>query len=145
MVWASRRSELCPGLTAKEESDMRRPISLAALLLNALIGGSCAQLGNDFPMERADEIKQGVTTKDEVRQIFGEPVSVSRREDGSENWVYMHSVGTAFGTGKGKSLGISFRPDGVVQNIRETNTRMRPGKTTSTSSSDRNTTSKPES
>ncbi len=122
---------------------MRRPFAYLMLLSPVLTGLSCAQVGNDFPIERADEIKQGVTTKEVVRQIFGEPVSISRREDGSETWVYMHSVGTAFGTGKAKTLGIAFRPDGVVRHIQETNTRLRPGKTTSTTSSDRNTTTKP--
>lgn len=123
---------------------MRRLFAYLILLSTVLAGSSCAQVGNDFPMERASEIKQGVTTKDEVRRIFGEPVSVSRGQDGSETWVYMHSVGTAFGTGKAKTLGIAFRPDGVVRHIQETNTRLRPGKTTSTTSSDRNTTTKPD-
>ena len=122
---------------------MRRLIVHLMLLSTVLTGFSCAQIGNDFPIERTGEIKHGVTTKEEVKQIFGEPVSVSRGEDGSETWVYMHSVGTALGTGKAKTLGIAFRPDGVVRHIQETNTRLRPGKTTSTNSSDRNTTTNP--
>ena len=120
---------------------MERLLRYVMLVLIAFLGFSCAQVGNDFPMERADEIKQGVTTKDEVRQIFGEPVSVSRMQDGSETWVYMHSVGTAFGTAKAKTLGISFRPDGVVRVVQETKTRARPGKTESVSTSPRTRTS----
>ncbi|MFQ5962655.1 MAG: hypothetical protein ACE5KZ_00040 [Candidatus Scalinduaceae bacterium] len=33
-------------------------------------------------------IKEGVTTKEEVRQLLGEPNGVSRNSDGSETWTY---------------------------------------------------------
>ncbi len=34
------------------------------------------------------KIKEGITTKAEVRELLGEPNSVSRRSDGSEIWTY---------------------------------------------------------
>lgn len=112
------------------------------LAIPALVPG-CAQVGHDFPMERSDDIRLGLTTMEEVRAIFGEPTSVHRNADGSGAWGYLHSVGTAFGTAKAKSLSIAFGPDGLVRGVTKSNTKIRPGTSSSTVTSTQPTLPKP--
>ncbi len=94
-----------------------------------LINPGCAQSGRNFPMERTNEIKPGVSSKDDVKRILGEPESVTRFSSGLEGWSYQHGV-MVFGTLKSKSYIVVFSPNGIVQNASNTQSGTKP--TTST-------------
>ena len=84
--------------------------------------------GKKFDMDRASEIKKGVTTKNDVLAMFGEPFSKSQSSYG-DSWSYSYSEGSidqvaalksVYGIGKAtmgmssQSLQITFKGD-IVQ------------------------------
>lgn len=76
-------------------------------------------------MERANSIEEGVSRKEDVRRILGEPESKSSEVDGSETWRYQHSVGKVTETIKVKSVTITFDQDGIARIVHETRLRMK--------------------
>lgn len=102
---------------------------LAAVLLAALVAVSgCASSaqGRKFDDEYVSQIRKGATTKAQIRQHLGEPVSVSRTSD-METWTYSYSnaygrgyvQAATFGLVKEKSddqmLVVVFKGDVVVE------------------------------
>ncbi len=72
---------------------------LLPLALVVVLGG-CASAGNDrVKAETMDtvstKVTKGVTTKDQVRALYGEPGAVSLTDGGSEVWHYAYSHATA--------------------------------------------------
>ena len=65
-------------------------------LLVALSLVGCASTGNQNVKAATQEsvraqLKEGVTTKDEVRKMLGEPSSVSFTDSGNEIWTFKYS------------------------------------------------------
>jgi hypothetical protein len=57
-------------------------------ILLFLCGGCAAvNVGYDFPDEKVSTIQLGLTTKEEIRAIFGEPWRIGL-ENGQETWTY---------------------------------------------------------
>jgi outer membrane protein assembly factor BamE (lipoprotein component of BamABCDE complex) len=71
------------------------PLVLAAAALAAAGCASTAQ-GRKFDEAYVAQIKKNVTTKEQVRQALGDPVSVSTTSD-LETWTYSYS--DAYGRG----------------------------------------------
>ena len=71
---------------------------IAAWLALAVAVGGCAShaQGRKFDDSYVAQIKKNVTTKDQIRQALGEPVSVSTTSD-LETWTYSYS--DAYGRG----------------------------------------------
>ena len=70
-------------------------ILLLAPLIFLIIFSGCATSGTargEANLEKAmSQIKKGTTTKEEVRQILGEPNGVSKNSNGTEVWTYYKS------------------------------------------------------
>ncbi len=86
-----------------------------------------------YPTE-LDRVHIGVTTKDEIRRMLGDPTDIrlsSDRDQGSESWAYANAnpsinpfqyvplagVFAVPGQRHRSSFSISFSPDGVVDGI----------------------------
>ena len=80
-------------------------------LMLALVG--CATVGRDFPVGPVAQIEKGVTTKTDVRAMFGNPWRTGV-EDGRETWTYGHYRYSLFGDAKTRDLVVRFDPDGKV-------------------------------
>jgi outer membrane protein assembly factor BamE (lipoprotein component of BamABCDE complex) len=84
---------------------------ITALSLLALT--ACAQVGKPFPEQNVLAIKKGVTTKDEVVRLFGEPWRQGY-EDGEQTWTYGNYRYTVLGQKDNADLVIRFNDKGVV-------------------------------
>lgn len=89
---------------------MRNPISFICLL--AMLAG-CATTGRQFDMKAVDQIKTGVSTKDDVMALLGQPSSMSTNGDGRTvlNYNYVQDV---MGAPKSRSFTVTIAPDGTV-------------------------------
>ena len=84
-----------------------------AWLLLSLALVSCASVGREFPDNRIDEIRIGVTTQDEIRAMFGAPWRIGL-EDGRRTWTYGKYKYRLFGDADTKDLVIRFDDEGIV-------------------------------
>lgn len=55
----------------------------------------CASVGRKIDQSKADQIKKGETTREEVRKLIGSPDQITKDSEGTEIWLYMHSTATA--------------------------------------------------
>jgi outer membrane protein assembly factor BamE (lipoprotein component of BamABCDE complex) len=111
---------------------IRTPV--VAMLVVTMLG--CASAGNQALKEQTKEtvsqkITKGLTTKDQVRKEYGDPMDTSFTEGGSEIWKYRyaHAETTAMGyvpivrhfaggtDVDKKELVILFDKNGVVENF----------------------------
>lgn len=71
---------------------MKQIVIMVALAAAVAISGGCASTsqGRKFDDSYVSQIKKGVTTKAQIRQHFGEPVSVSQSSE-IETWTYSYS------------------------------------------------------
>lgn len=111
-----------------------RRVSLAAACLAAVLLAGCASAGNEALSKQTSatlqqHIEKGVTTKEQVQALLGQPQNVSFN-NGQEQWTYnfAHATPTAvnfvpivglFVHGANvdhKMLVILFDKNGVVQN-----------------------------
>ena len=106
----------------------------SALLFMALLVTGCASIGNESIRKEsessvAQKITEGKTSKDEIRSMFGSPISTSFTDSGLEIWKYELSKMSAdavsyipvvnlFGTsssGTKKELTVLFDEKGIVK------------------------------
>jgi outer membrane protein assembly factor BamE (lipoprotein component of BamABCDE complex) len=100
-------------------------------ILSAFLLTACSMIAGNSPQSETQEsinqkIAKGKTTKAEVKAKFGEPVSTTPKERGTEEWSYkMSGSGNAvkipglerfFGTEKDKTLVVAFDRRGIVTN-----------------------------
>ena len=107
----------------------------AAMICMALLVAGCASAGNkvlknESAKSVAAKIEKGRSTKDDVRAMFGDPMTTSFTDSGNEIWKYeftkTHSKVTNFipivslfksgAKGKKKELVVFFDKNGVVKN-----------------------------
>jgi outer membrane protein assembly factor BamE (lipoprotein component of BamABCDE complex) len=79
----------------------------------ALLAG-CVTVGRDFPAQRVAKLQIGTTTRDQVRDLFGQPWRTGL-EDGQPTWTYGHYHYTLLGNTRTRDLVVRFDPRGVVQ------------------------------
>jgi outer membrane protein assembly factor BamE (lipoprotein component of BamABCDE complex) len=110
-----------------------RYITIALLFMVLLVTG-CASIGNESLRKEsessvAQKISEGKTSKDEIRSMFGSPISTSFTDSGLEIWKYDLSIMSAdavsyipvlnlFGTsssGTKKELTVLFDEKGIVK------------------------------
>ncbi|MCZ7625859.1 MAG: hypothetical protein C3F12_06665 [Candidatus Methylomirabilota bacterium] len=89
----------------------RRMMSLGSLLL--LLAG-CVSLGEEFRTPTAEMIKNGVTTRSELLQLFGSPTQVGI-EDGNQTWTWLYVRAGGFGKNLSKELHVTFGARGIVK------------------------------
>jgi len=90
---------------------MKIKMLLPALALVTLT--ACAQVGKPFPEQNVLAIKKGVTNKEEVRRLFGEPWRTGY-EDGQQTWTYGNYKYTVLGQKENSDLVVRFNEQGIV-------------------------------
>ena len=83
--------------------------AVALILISILIlfVSGCITLGKDFPEANVSSITIGVTTKNEIRKLFGSPW-LSGVQDGQPAWTYGSYDYSLFGERKAKDLVVQF-------------------------------------
>jgi outer membrane protein assembly factor BamE (lipoprotein component of BamABCDE complex) len=103
-------------------------LALLSIALTLPLVAGCASMaqGQKFDDSYVAQIRKGSTTKAQIRQAFGEPISVSRSAE-IETWTYSYSnaygrgyvQAATFGLVKEKSddqmLIVAFKGDVVVE------------------------------
>ncbi len=85
--------------------------AILPLLLLTLIG--CASVGRQFPSNEVKQIQIGVTSQDDILQIFASPWRTGL-EDGMTTWTYGHYQYKVFGDPNTKDLVVRFDKQGKV-------------------------------
>jgi outer membrane protein assembly factor BamE (lipoprotein component of BamABCDE complex) len=86
---------------------------LAAALAVLLVSSGCFTVGWSFPTRPVAGLQIGFTTRNQVRQTFGEPYRVGL-EDGQQTWTYLHYRYSAFGPTRTRDLVVRFDESGLV-------------------------------
>lgn len=97
------------------------------LLVAGLLGvlAACASAGTNYDPAKADQLVPGESTRAEAVKLLGKPNSETFRADSSVILLWMHSRGTAWGTGKSRSLAILFDKDGrMLRLLQRTETKV---------------------
>jgi outer membrane protein assembly factor BamE (lipoprotein component of BamABCDE complex) len=96
---------------------MKRTVSrLRAVAISgalALLLG-CLGVGSNFPSAAVTKIEKGVSTKKEIRRMFGEPFRTGV-DNNYESWTYVYNRWTPFGKARSKDLYVVFNKDGTVR------------------------------
>ncbi len=90
----------------------------ALILISMMIifVSGCITLGRKFPEANVSSITIGVTTKNEVRELFGSPW-LSGVQDGKLAWTYGSYDYSLFGERKAKDLVVQFNDQGKVSSF----------------------------
>lgn len=93
-----------------------RPLLILGVLFVCLSWTlGCGTVGHDFDIEKARNIQNGVTTKEQIADMFGKPFKTGI-QNGNPIWVYEQSKYKAVGKGTTKSMTLEFDSNGVVTN-----------------------------
>jgi len=82
-------------------------VALILISMMILFVSGCITLGKDFPEANVSSITIGVTTKNEIRKLFGSPW-LSGVQDGQPAWTYGSYDYSLFGERKAKDLVVKF-------------------------------------
>ena len=101
-----------------KEKTMKSNYFLALILISLMIMfvSGCITLGKDFPEANVSSITNGVTTKNEIRRLFGPPW-LSGIKDGQPAWTYGSYDYSLFGERKAKDLVVQFDDKGKVSSF----------------------------
>jgi outer membrane protein assembly factor BamE (lipoprotein component of BamABCDE complex) len=94
---------------------MKTLLILGALFLCFSWTLGCGTVGKDFDIEKAQTIKNGQTTREDIALMFGEPFKVGV-QNSHPIWVYEQNKYRALGDDTSKSLIVEFDDNGVVRN-----------------------------
>lgn len=85
------------------------------MLISSLVwaGAGCLNVGEPFPVDPVKKIEIGVTTRDDIRQMFGDPWRTGV-EDGLRTWTYGRYHYSLFGAAATRDLVVRFDGSGVV-------------------------------
>ena len=91
-------------------------LRLILILTLVMFVSGCITLGKDFPEANVYTISIGVTTKNEIRKLFGSPW-LSGVQDGKPAWTYGIYDYSLFGERKAKDLVVQFDDRGKVSSF----------------------------
>ena len=91
-------------------------VALILISMMILFVSGCITLGKDFPEANVSSITIGVSTKNEVRKLFGSPW-LSGVQDGKLAWTYGSYDYSLFGERKAKDLVVQFNDQGKVSSF----------------------------
>jgi hypothetical protein len=97
-------------------------MKLLALIMALVLSGCVySQIGNRFDISKSSLLKSGVSTEQDARSLFGEPISITTNpQNGHQLLIWQYVYGTALATGGGAKLAISFDASGrMLQIIQE--------------------------
>jgi hypothetical protein len=84
------------------------------MLSLAALATACMTVGEDFAVGHVSHIEVGKTTKNEVRQMFGEPWRTGL-EDGDQTWTYGYYKYNLLGASQTRDLVVRYNDKGVVR------------------------------
>ena len=79
-----------------------------------LISNGCGTVGKSFNTSKIESIVNGITTRSDIKKMFGEPFKVGI-QNGQSIWVYEDHHYSIIRKETSKDLIIIFKPDGIVQ------------------------------
>ena len=79
-----------------------------------LISNGCGTVGKSFNTSKVESIVNGITTRSDIKKMFGEPFKVGV-QNGQSIWVYEDHHYSIIHEDTSKDLIIIFSPDGIVQ------------------------------
>jgi outer membrane protein assembly factor BamE (lipoprotein component of BamABCDE complex) len=71
-------------------------IALGLTCVSLICGCVNTTQGSDFNSENVSKLKVGETTEQEVIQLIGQPIHVTRNSDGTAYLTYMYSPGATY-------------------------------------------------
>ena len=86
----------------------------AAMLAMAIASSGCLAVGRNFTAAPVKSIEKGVSTKEDVSKLFGDPFRQGL-DDGYESWTYVYNRWNLFGQARSKDLYVVFNKDGTVR------------------------------
>jgi len=89
---------------------------LVVVCLLCLLLSSCATVGRDFSHQAVAQIKIGITSRDEVRRLFGSPWRIGI-ENGADTWTYGSYRYRIFKAPASSDLVVRFNPQGLVESF----------------------------
>jgi hypothetical protein len=82
-------------LCVKYFNTLGKAMKNIALFICLIFITSCAStIGEDFPIENAQKIVKGVTTKNQILTLFGEPRTKELKTNNIEVWSYSYLIHT---------------------------------------------------
>ena len=78
------------------------------------ISNGCGTVGKSFNTSKVESIVNGITTRSDIKKIFGEPFKIGI-QNGQPIWVYEDHRYSIIREERSKDLIIIFKPDGIVQ------------------------------
>ncbi|MBL0947597.1 hypothetical protein [Brevundimonas sp.] len=93
---------------------------LSALTLSTVALGGCVSMGTDYDPTAVDQIVPG-TPMAEVIARLGQPNNRMTLANGQTQLLWMHSTGTAWGTGEARSVALLFDAQGKFVRVVMTN------------------------
>lgn len=90
-----------------------RAVALAAALGTVVPLGGCLSVGHEFPVDPVRRIEMGETTREDVREWFGEPWRTGV-DDGRPTWTYGHYRYSLFSDARTRDLVVRFDDRGRV-------------------------------
>ena len=88
-------------------------IGLAIVVGIVLISNGCCTVGKSFNTSKVESIVNGITTRSDIKKMFGEPFKIGI-QNGQPIWVYEDHHYSIIRE-ESKDLIIIFSPDGIVQ------------------------------
>lgn len=92
----------------------RKGMLVAGLFAAVLCGSGCFTVGKNFSSAPVRKIEKGISTKADIRRLFGEPFRTGL-DDGYESWTYVYNRWNLFSTTRSKDLYVVFNKDGTVR------------------------------
>jgi hypothetical protein len=89
-------------------------VRTAMLCALAALGLGCLSVGQEFDTRRVPELEIGVTQREDVRRMLGEPWRTGI-EDGLPTWTYARYRYSLFAPAKTRDLVVRFDAEGVVR------------------------------
>lgn len=88
-------------------------VRLGTIGVVAALAAACATAttGRDFDVAAVQRIKIGVTTREDVRRVLGEPTSRNVSDRVAEVWIFSFAVGDV----ETKALSVALRSDVVAE------------------------------
>ena len=79
-----------------------------------LISNGCGTVGKSFNTSKIESIVNGITTRSDIKKMFGEPFKIGI-QNSQPIWVYEDHHYSIISNDTSKDLIIIFSPDGTVQ------------------------------
>jgi len=89
-------------------------IGLVIVVGIILISNGCGTVGKSFNISKVESIVNGITTRSDIKKIFGEPFKIGI-QNGQPIWVYEDHHYSIISEEKSKDLIIIFSPNGIVK------------------------------